>query len=378
MPQITKPPVYVPTAAPGAALAVADHDEGLHEVDRNTIRSIIDSLPPQRNRLANGRMQVKQRTTLGTADDSYTLDGWVLLLEASSGATVSQETSDVPTDGSKRALKLTLDGNDGKAGVAHFVEFLDCADLRGKSASIQAKLKVNNARVGDVRLAVLEWTSTADSLTSDVVGTWGSAGTNPTLATNWAYLGTPANLSVTTSWATYKIEGLTVGASANNLAVFAWVNDESNDAGDYLLMTDVQLNEGPLCTDVERRPYAEDLARCQRQLFVQTGTAVVLEGSVQTSGSTIDSPLFWLPQPMRSSPTFSHNATGYGAGNTEVRAYNYALPGDSTVSSLSLTGIRLNPRSVVLRLGNVTNGATANLCQLNVGSGVDLTFSAEL
>lgn len=247
----------------------------------------------RKNRVINGDMRVNQRMNLiGTTDDSYTLDRWNLLLEAASAAAVAHETSDVPTDGSKYAMRLTVgSGEDNKFGVVTILEYRDVADLRGKTISLQAKLKAT-AAITDVRMAVLEWTSTADSVTSDVVGTWSSAGTNPTLASNWAYLGTPANLSVTTSWATYRVEGLTVGASANNLAVFIWCEDESTTVTtDILRITDVQLEEGPTCSGFERLPFGLLLNLCKRyyqkahaySLSPDTASAPAI---VQTAGTS--------------------------------------------------------------------------------------------
>lgn len=329
---------------------------------------------PRRNRVVNGDMRVVQRAVLGTTDDSYTLDGVILLLEAASGATVSQETSDVPTDGAKRALKLTLDGNDGKAGVVMPLEFLNCADLRGKTVSLQAKLKVNNARVGDVRIAVLEWTGTADSITSDVVGTWGSAGTNPTLATNWAYLGTPANLGVTTSWAPYRVEGLTVGASANNLAIFAWVDDESNDASDYLLITDVQLEEGAVCTEFERRPYQLELALCQRYYFEMQATgAAVIFGFGQATGTAGCVIYVGVPVTMRTTlPTLSvSDVSHFGPTNpsftllgapSAIVLHSYNPKGG--VAAVQLTGVSgagLTAGHCTMLFSNVTGGANTRL-----------------
>ena len=260
----------------------------------------------RKNRVINGDMRVRQRTTLGTTDDTYTLDRWNLLLEASSAAAASQETSDVPTDGSKYALKLTVgSGEDNKFGVVTFLEFRDVADLRGKTVSLQVKLKAT-AAITDVRMAVLEWTSTADSVTSDVVGTWGSAGTNPTLASNWAYLGTPANLSPTTSWATYRVEGLTVGASANNLAVFIWCEDETTTVTtDSLLITDVQLEEGPTCSGFDRRPFNLEWLLCRRY-FRQYGIHIV--GAFPSATHWAHTVPFW-DVPMRTQPTGTLLAT---------------------------------------------------------------------
>lgn len=266
----------------------------------------------RKNRVINGCFRLAQRA-MPTTDDQYCLDRWVLLLEAANAATVSQETSDVPTDGSKYGLKLTVgSGEDNKFGVVTIMEYRDVSDLRGKTVSLQAKLKAT-AAITDVRMAVLEWTGTADSVTSDVVGTWGSAGTNPTLATSWAYLGTPANLSVTTSWATYRVEGLTVGASANNLAVLIWCEDESTTVTtDILRITDVQLEEGPTCSGYERRPFAQEVNLCMRyyRKNIALGTSpatanqaqpyIVWTTSIANNDYYVD---VSLDPPMRAAPT---------------------------------------------------------------------------
>ncbi len=282
---------------------------------------------PRKNRVINGDMRVCQRATLGTTDDSYTLDRWTVLMEAASGCVVTQETSDVPTDGSKYAAKMTVgSGEDNKFGLATYLEFRDIADLRGKTISLQAKLKTT-AAITDVRMAVLEWTSTADSVTSDVVGTWGSAGTNPTLASNWTYLGTPANLSVTTSWATYRVEGLTVGASANNLAVFVWCEDESTTVTtDSLLVTDVQLEEGPTCSGFERRPYAQELQLCQRYFEALGGGGTFDSIAMGMWTSTTNARFVWpFKVRKRATPTItvsssSHFECQVGGGGPSVTA----------------------------------------------------------
>ena len=297
----------------------------------------------RKNRVINGDMRVQQRTTLGSTDDSFTLDRWTLLLEAATAATVTQETSDVPTDGSKYGLKLTVGAsNNNKFGIATYLEFRDVADLRGKTVSLQAKLKASDARIGDVRMAVLEWTGTADTLTSDVVSSWGSAGTNPTLAASWAYLGTPANLSPTTSWATYRVEGLTVGASANNLAVLIWCDDKTTTAGDTLTITDVQLEEGPTCSGVERRPFAQELQLCQRYFEAAGGSGGLFDcfglgAWVSTTDARI---IFYFQTRKRTTPAVSVSSVTHlkltyltsWAGDIETSAVSTAYGGVTAIA----------------------------------------------
>lgn len=358
--------VATPSAPAAGYLALyAKSDNFLYRQTPSAVEALmldsvsLASIVPRRNRLINGCMRIAQRSTLGTADDTYTLDRWNLLLEAASAAAASQETSDVPTDGSNCALKLTVgSGEDNKFGVVTFLEAADCRDLRGKTVSLQAKLKAT-AAITDVRMAVLEWTGTADSVTSDVVATWGSAGTNPTLATNWAYLGTPANLSPTTSWATYKVEGLTVGASANNLAVFIWSEDESTTVTtDILRITDVKLEEGAVCTAIDRRPYAEELALCQRYYEEWGGTSLeyfpISGHCAFTTVALYAMGFTWK----RVAPTFNKSAASdWGvliAGGTSVACTdlgagvitNHSLRVDATVASGLTAGDACQLRAV--------------------------------
>ncbi len=316
----------------------------------------------RKNRVINGDMRVKQRVTLGTTDDTYTLDRWNLLIEDTAAWAVTQETSDVPTDGSKYALKLTADGTDDKGGIATYLEYRDVADMRGGPASLQCKLKASNARIGDVRMAVLEWTGTADSLTSDVVSSWGSAGTNPTLASNWAYLGTPANLSVTTSWATYRVEGLTVGASANNLAVFVWVDDESNDNGDYLLVTDVQLEPAPTCSGFERRPMAIETILCQRYLNTS------LRGPCVDYTASIAAVEIGFAVPMRTAPTVTQNSVITITDGTA----------DYVQSGVSASLDRSTVNEVLVRLSNFSGLNTLRAYLVSTNNTGTIQFSAEL
>lgn len=332
---------------------------------------------PRKNRVINGDMRVAQRTTFGSTDDTFTLDRWTLLLEAASAAAVTQETSDVPTDGSQYALKMTVgSGEDNKFGVATYLEYRDVASLRGKTVSLQAKLKAT-AAITDVRMAVLEWTSTADSVTSDVVGTWGSAGTNPTLATNWTYLGTPANLSPTTSWATYRVEGLTVGASANNLAIFVWCEDETTTATtDYLLVTDVQLEEGPNCSGVERRPYVQELQMCQRYFEAAGGSGGSFDcfglGSwVTTTNVRV---VFYFQSRKRTTPSVSTSAVS----DLKV-TYLTSWAGDIALSALSVANGGVTAVCLSADVGSAVGTAgQTSLMFANSTTAARVFFSAEL
>lgn len=234
------------------------------------------------NLLVNGWFPIWQQGTTPTptpTDNLYGPDQWRVLMENASGVTITQETSDLPTDGSPYACKLTVgSGNNGKFGLWQPIAYVDAKGLRNKTVSLQAKLK-STAGITDARIAVMEFTSTADAITGDPISAWGAALTNPTLASNWSFLGTPAAQAVTTSWDTYRVEGLTVGASANNLAVLVWNDDRTTtQTTDILHVTDIKLEEGEFCTAFPKRDAAEEMARATWffQRFSSTGTNTLL------------------------------------------------------------------------------------------------------
>ncbi|MGE3270387.1 MAG: hypothetical protein AB7P40_16660, partial [Chloroflexota bacterium] len=248
------------------------------------------------------------------------------------------------------AAKLTVgSGEDNKFGIWQVLEGLDVKHLRGQTVSLQAKLKAT-AAITDVRMAVVEFTGTEDSVSGDPISAWGSAGTNPTLAASYAYLGTPANLSPTTSWATYKVEGLTVGASANNLAVFVWCEDESTTVTtDYLLVTDVQLEEGPLCTDVERRPIALErlLARRYFERLNSSGTSYVLSFGVAAGASDVRFLVNYHEKRVNPTVTFSDNS--------DLQALNATF---TAADSGTLTAQNASPSWAQCRMNSIGGSIT--------------------
>jgi hypothetical protein len=322
----------------------------------------------RKNRILNGAFRISQRSTMPTADDSYCLDQWNLLLEAANAATVAQETSDTPVGGSRKGIRLTVgSGNNNKFGIVNFIEADECFDLRGKTVSLQFKMK-STAGIADVRAAVIEWTSTVDTITSDVVGTWNAAGTNPTLATNWAYCSgyTPVSLAPTTSWVQYKIEGISVGTSMNNLAVLIWSDDKTTtQTTDILRITDVQLEEGALCTNFERRQPQAELMECCRfvRILGPNGTGVV-----NTATRILISEVF--DPPMRVNPTAT-------LVNTAFQVLEVGIGFQTGVSS-TIFGSSLRARGVYLDIDGYTGLTTSPPSPIRVVSADFALLSAEL
>jgi len=166
-----------------------------------------------------------------------------------------------------------------------------------------------------------------DSVTSDVVSAWGVEDTNPTLATDCTFENTPTNLSVTTSWATYKIENISVDTTdATNLIVFIWSDVTDTTAGHFLYITDVQLEPGATANDFVRKTHRETLTDCQRYYWE-------MRQDMPTYGSTGVLPPK-LPVYMRVTPTFTWFYAGYNGTANRVYRLNDANTADLAASNV--------------------------------------------
>jgi len=193
-------------------------------------------------------------------DNAYWADRWRYIGEASATCTASDTT--VGGGRTNGAIKFT--GTTDKGGAFQVLEGKDCGHLRSTLVSLGAVLSVSSTRLGNIKMGIAEFTGTEDAVSGDPVTTWGADGTTPTLAASWAFLNTPANLSVTTSPVTYTVSA-TCGASMNNLAVIIWNDDKVYTANDAMYFTDVQLKRGSsVGTFDPPEIFAIQLARCQR------------------------------------------------------------------------------------------------------------------
>ena len=273
--------------------------------------AITSGLTGFRNRIINGEFGVAQRGTSFVSgannDDSYNLDRWYVLSDGNDAVDITQETSTVPTN-QLTAIALDVETANKKFGIAQIIEQKNCIGLIGGNVTLSFKAKVSSTtKLDNVKAAVVAWSGTADTVTSDIISAWGAEGTDPTLIADATFENTPANLSVTTSYATYTLTANVDTASTKNLIVFIWSDVTDTTAGDFLYITDVQLEAGSTATDFERRPIGTELALCQRYY---ENVGVYFSTS---SWPTIINPVFPRVQ-KRSNPTITTvPATGSGA-----------------------------------------------------------------
>ena len=309
-----------------------------------------------RNVIINGDFRVAQRGTSFTSastpansDDTYLLDRWILLSDGNDIVDVTQSTT-APTNG-LNSIALDVETVDKKFGIFQPIEQKNCLGLFGQTvtASFQART-AGGGKLDNVKAAIVTWSSTADTVTSDIVSAWGNEGTNPTLAANWTYENVPGNLNVTTSFVRYSITAAMDTSGGTNCGVFIWSDVTDTDLEDFLYITDVQLEVGSVATTFERRPYSVELDLCQFYAQWLGGTAVYQSfgaGHAITTDAMII-PVRFVRQ-MRTAPTISisdvtHFAVDNANGTPVVLATfaanhitSYGFTAEPTTAALGLT-----------------------------------------
>jgi hypothetical protein len=289
-------------------------------------------------------MQVAQRgTSFGSGangDDAYTLDRWYIHSEASDVVDVTQ-SSTAPTN-QLYSIGLDVETANKKFGIAQIIENKNCVGLIGNTVTLSFKAKVSNTRIDNVKAGIIAWSSTADAVTSAFVSSWGADGVTPTLASNCTFENTPANLNVTTSWATYSVTATIDTSSTTNVAVYIWSDDLDTTVGDFLYVTDVQLEQGSNATPFEHRSYGDELARCMRYYEFQKYSGVVMVGYSASIG--------------RGSVYLSTTKRIQGYTATVVQADSTAYWGSASHGSITFTTSQHEFQSIRVN----TNSAPAN------------------
>jgi hypothetical protein len=261
-------------------------------------------------------MDIAQRGTSFTSgannDDDYVLDRFYILSDGNDVIDVTQTTT-VPT-GAKFSIGLDVETVNKKFGIAQIIENANCFDAIGGAVTLSFQAKVSSlTNLDNVKCAIVAWSGTADSVTSDIISAWGVEGTNPTLIANATYENTPVNLNVTTSFATYSVTATVDTASAANIILFIWSDVTTTSLGEFLYITNVQLEKGSTATSFDYRPYGTELALCQRYF---AKTSAILYGSI--SGASGQGAVNWFyKSTMRAAPTVTGNAANTVVTSTD-------------------------------------------------------------
>jgi hypothetical protein len=327
-----------------------------------------------RNRLINGDFSVDQRNdgaATNIADDVYCLDRWYVLSET--GNVQASRILDAE-NGSPTCIQLQAQTASKRFGIAQIIESRNCRDLRGESVVLNFRMR-SNAASQTIRYAILEWTGTADQLTSDIVNSWSNGtftiATPATFFINTTGFVLVATGNVTTSSSANTWTSLstpltgTIGSTTNNLIVFLWTENQALTST-TINFSQVQLERGTTATTFERVDYQVSLDRCRRYcLVLRKPTLRGVTQSVGFDGYTRMGVNF--PVELRASPTVSMTGT--------ITLFD----GTNTHSSTAYSSAFVSPQSaeLVISVTGMTGGRPG-LSYIDDNNTAIIPFVAEL
>ena len=286
-----------------------------HDIQRQALQRLMADLKTfsisakgQKNRLINGDGQINQRgASTGISDDEYAHDRHYALTQSGD---ISVSTLTAPGSGIGHMMRLTqANASAQRFGYAQIIEAAETYALRGRTVTLGGQLR--HSATAQLRFAILEWTGTADSVTSDAIWDWTSstyAGSNffKAINTNVLAVGatTPTAAAITDFHLTAEI-----GASANNLTVLIWTEGET--AQNETLDLRWYLCEGDLtgATDFPDVDLAGEMVKCFRFYYAYTIASSAYGLVMGGRSSSVCSGTLPFPVPMRATPSFSYSGT---------------------------------------------------------------------
>jgi hypothetical protein len=263
-----------------------------------------------RNRLSNPDGGIYQRAVAATADDAYFADRWYILSQT---GTVTPSVLTDPEDGFPKGVRITQSQAAAQRfGFAQIIEGRNCKDLRGKSGVLVPRVRVSASQA--IRYAVLAWTGTEDSPTSDVVNDWTSTDYTDGAAkffvdANYTPLVVGAQTPSANTWTSLAAITAALGSTFNNLVVVVWT--EGTAAQNFTLDFDyLQFERGSVATDFERRPLAIEQAECFRHCWSYKPSAAGRFGFGHANSTTQVQVLIEHKVRMRVAPTLAISAAG--------------------------------------------------------------------
>jgi hypothetical protein len=303
-----------------------------------------------RNRIINGDMRIAQRgtsfTISGVNSNYYYLDRWTTY--ATGTFIFSQQTltaSDTPYQvGFTNSLRMTGTGTSTAYEIMQFIEGYNIVDLRwGTSfgAPITVSFWLRSLCTAGTVIAVTLRTSTGSyaynsPITITNPSTWqyytvtvppppnGTTGIGLTNGVGFAldigsYAATAGQAPTPNAWL------------ASNYTTIAGTTNILATSGNYIELTGVQLEKGTLASPFEFRPYAQELALCQRYYTKFTTSAGLYcpIGTTQVVTSAIAQFVLSLPVPMRTNPITLETSAGSATwGNTITQGTNVHTTND--------------------------------------------------
>jgi hypothetical protein len=244
----------------------------------------------QNNVIINGGFDFYQRAASFTAfnsvaEDVYCFDRWYMLTQTAAGEALRWNIAGA-TGAQPGPFVGILQQHQAAAqriGIAQIIEGMNSFPLRGRTITLQAKVACVQTDM-TLRYAILEWTGTCDTVTSDVVLDW----TSGTYTANNFFLAAGLTVVAVGSTALTHVDAIasavpvaitlagTVSASCNNLIILFW-SEGTMAQHDQLVLSEVDCHIGA-SRIWSPRPVAQELALCQRyyqKIRSDTANAIV-------------------------------------------------------------------------------------------------------
>ena len=243
----------------------------------------LDKLPPQRNLLINGDFTVSQRADYSspiTVGNEYTLDRW----EVSASGDTTKTIQQIDTENGK-GIRTEVTAELGSSTYLFIGQRLEkgiCAALNNKTATLTARVRTNSS------IAQLRFTHNRhlSSIHESVLITGDG---------NWQIV-------------SLTVDNISSNYTDDSVFVNARMEGKPN-VGDYIEISDMQLELGDRFTGFEAVHPADQLAKCQRyyQKFTIRSYAAVGTFRGSGGGTLMNGEHKHLPVELRILPTVGYS-----------------------------------------------------------------------
>jgi hypothetical protein len=360
---------------------------------------LVPSTPlSHRNMIINGGMQVAQRSSVAFAHDGTTVGysevdryhlGTNVLGEWDGTMTQhSMDAADFNTTGFSKALKLTTgtaESSIGSSDLLYINQRIEAQNLQhlqygtASAKTVTLSFWVKTSVTGTYAVGLYK----PDATSRNVTATYTTTGTGweyktLTFAGDTDATATIANDNGTGFYVTWHLaSGATYDSSPltswGNYASANWAGGHAQDgivttASATFYITGVQLELGSNATPFEHRSYADELARCQRYYFRNTGGTTCIAGQLIPSSTTAALGYSIMPVPLR---TTSITLTSGSLAASRV-------DDTATVSSLTYQSGRSTNTTIGYDVAGSSFIADTQYFLTGNGSGAFIAFDTEL
>ena len=292
---------------------------------------------PFRNRIINGGMTVWQRNTasISTTTGIYTTaDRWCGAL-GTSGLILSQWPG--PTENLQFPYSLQVTTSTTTSGtplIEQHIENLNIPDLlNGTPVTVSFYAGQPYGTLMPLTVG-LYYGTVVNNFGTQTLAVAATQNT-PTLTTANVYY----SLSFT----------LTSSLGATNGLSLRFTTGGASAVGSTILLTGVQLEKGAIATPFEMRPYATELALCQRYYYQLTSPTAAVIGAAQVysifgTATGITTTAFWVPIQF----PVSMRTPNYTFSNSAVTNFQLLPTGTTTITSVGVQTDSYTPVSATL------------------------------